>query len=84
MQVINNLGVCLMYTGRVSDAIKLVEGAVFSQPERFLHEAVVLNLATMYELVSSNAHQNKLKLLSLISQHKGDSFNVAALKLQPQ
>ncbi|XP_064121150.1 trafficking protein particle complex subunit 12-like [Macrobrachium nipponense] len=82
--VINNLGVCLMYTGRVSDAIKLVEGAVFSQPERFLHEAVVLNLATMYELESSNAHQNKLKLLSLIAQHKGDSFNVAALKLQPQ
>ncbi|XP_068230346.1 trafficking protein particle complex subunit 12-like isoform X2 [Palaemon carinicauda] len=82
--VINNLGVCLMYTGRVSDAIKLVEGAVFSQPERFLHEAVVLNLATMYELESSNAHHNKLKLLSLIAQHKGDSFNVAALKLQPQ
>ncbi|KAK7086454.1 Trafficking protein particle complex subunit 12 [Halocaridina rubra] len=82
--VINNLGVCLMYTGRVSDAIKLVEGAVFSQPDRFLHEAVVLNLATMYELESSNAHQNKLKLLSLIAQHKGDSFNVAALKLQPQ
>ncbi|XP_042206579.1 trafficking protein particle complex subunit 12-like isoform X2 [Homarus americanus] len=83
-QVINNLGVCLMYTGRVSEAITLVEGAVFSQPERFLHEAVVLNLATMYELESSNAHQNKLKLLSLIAQHKGDSFNVAALKLQPQ
>ncbi|XP_069183088.1 trafficking protein particle complex subunit 12 isoform X2 [Procambarus clarkii] len=82
--VINNLGVCLMYTGRVSEAINLVEGAVFSQPERFLHEAIVLNLATMYELESSNAHQNKLKLLSLIAQHKGDSFNVAALKLQPQ
>lgn len=82
--VINNYGVCLMYTGRVSDAIGLVEGAVFSQPDRFLHEAIVLNLATMYELESSNAHQKKLKLLSLISQHKGDSFNVAALKLQPQ
>lgn len=82
--VINNLGVCLMYTGRVTEAIKLVEGAVFSQPDRFLHEAIILNLATMYELESSNAHQNKLKLLSLIAQHKGDSFNVAALKLQPQ
>ncbi|XP_063868008.1 trafficking protein particle complex subunit 12-like isoform X2 [Scylla paramamosain] len=82
--VINNYGVCLMYTGRVSEAIALVEGAVFSQPERFLHEAIVLNLATMYELESSNAHQKKLKILSLIAQHKGDSFNVAALKLQPQ
>ncbi|XP_042893480.1 trafficking protein particle complex subunit 12-like isoform X2 [Penaeus japonicus] len=82
--VINNLGVCLMYTGRVTEAIKLVEGAVFSQPDRFLHEAIILNLATMYELESSNAHHNKLKLLSLIAQHKGDSFNVAALKLQPQ
>lgn len=73
-----------MYTGLVSEAIKLVEGAVFSQPDRFLHEALILNLATMYELESSNAHQNKLKLLALIAQHKGDSFNVAALKLQPQ
>ncbi|KAK3877262.1 hypothetical protein Pcinc_018017 [Petrolisthes cinctipes] len=82
--VINNLAVCLMYTGRVSEAIKLMEGAIISQPERFLHEALVLNLATMYELESSNAHQKKLKLLSSIAQHKGDSFNVAALKLQPQ
>lgn len=73
-----------MYTGRVSEAIKLMEGAIISQPERFLHEALVLNLATMYELESSNAHQRKLKLLSSIAQHKGDSFNVAALKLQPQ
>ena len=80
----NNLGVCLMYTGQVREAIKVVETAVVSQPDRFLHEAVVLNLATMYELESSNSHENKLKILSLVAQNKGDSFNVAALKLQQQ
>ena len=74
----------MMYNGQVRAAIQLIENAVFAQPERFLHEAVILNLATLYELETSKAHANKLKILSLISQYKGDSFNVAALKLQPQ
>lgn len=79
--VINNLGVSLVYTGRVRDAVSVVETAVYAEPERLLHESLVLNLATMYELESCNATANKTKLLQLVAQHRGDSFAVAALKL---
>ncbi|KAF2345104.1 Tetratricopeptide repeat, partial [Trinorchestia longiramus] len=78
---VNNLGVSLVYTGRVREAVAVVEGAMFQEPERLLHESLVLNLATMYELESCNATANKIKLLQLVAQHKGDSFAVAALKL---
>uniref|UniRef100_A0A6A7G391 Trafficking protein particle complex subunit 12-like n=1 Tax=Hirondellea gigas TaxID=1518452 RepID=A0A6A7G391_9CRUS len=79
--VISNLGVSLVYTGRIRDAVSVVEAAVYAEPERMLHESLVLNLATMYELESCNASANKIKLLELVAQHKGDSFAVAALKL---
>ncbi|KAL7635987.1 UNVERIFIED_CONTAM: hypothetical protein RMT77_013805 [Armadillidium vulgare] len=80
--VINNLGVCLMFVGKIRDAIRVVEKAIQVRPERFLHEALVLNLSTMYELESSAAQKKKLNLLSLVAGHKGDGFNIAALKLQ--
>ena len=82
--MVNQLCVCLVFCGRVGEARRLLEWAVQSQPERFLHEALVLNLATLYELEASNEQQRKLQLLKLVSQHKGDSFNVAALKLPAQ
>jgi len=73
--------VSLVYTGRIRDAVAVVEKAVYAEPDRLIHESLVLNLSTMYELESSNATANKIKLLNLVSQHKGDSFAVAALKL---
>ena len=79
--MINNLGVSLVYTGRIRDAVSVVESALYAEPERLLHESLVLNLATMYELESCNAFANKVKLLELVATHKGDSFAVAALKL---
>ena len=54
---------------------------MFGHPDRLLHESIVLNLATIYELESCKAMANKINLLKLIAAHKGDSFAVAALKL---
>ena len=58
-----------------------METALFGHPDRLLHESIVLNLATIYELESCKAMANKINLLKLIAAHKGDSFAVAALKL---
>ena len=71
-----------MFTGDIRQAIKITEDALANHPEELIHETLILNLATMYELESSEAHTKKLELLTLVSKHKGDGFNVAALKLQ--
>ena len=56
--MLNNLAVCLVYAGRLQEAVSLLEGAVSQAP----HESLVLNLATMYELVSSNITASKVIL----------------------
>ena len=78
--VINNMSVCLLYLGRLKEALSLLESNLTSNPEAFLQETQVLNLATLYELESSYAGQKKQSLLDLLSRHAGDGFNTACLK----
>ncbi len=78
--VINNMSVCLLYLGRLGEALSLLESSLTANPAAFLHETQVLNLATLYELESSYAGQKKQSLLDLLSRHAGDGFNTACLK----
>lgn len=73
---------CLLYEGRLRDAISLLQRAIESTPGTALAEPLLVNLATLHELDSSNAEVHKRNLLKLVAQHRGDSFNVASLKLQ--
>ena len=77
----NNLSVCSLYLGRLQEALGHLESLVHKDPATNLHEGVVLNLCTLYELESSRAVSKKQTLLGLIALHKGDGFNVACLKL---
>ena len=81
MQAVNNLSVCSLYLGRLQEALGHLESLVHKDPATNLHEGVVLNLCTLYELESSRAVSKKQTLLGLIALHKGDGFNVACLKL---
>ena len=78
--IINNLSVCLLYLGRLKEALSLLESNLTSHPEVFLQESFILNLATLYELESSYAGQKKQSLLDLLSRHVGDGVNTACLK----
>jgi len=78
--IINNMSVCLLYLGRLKEALSLLESNLTSNPEAFLQETQVLNLATLYELESSYAGQKKQSLLDLLSRHAGDGVNTACLK----
>jgi len=75
------LAVCSLYVGRLKEALQHLETLIHRDPASNLHEGVVLNLCTLYELESSRAVTKKQTLLGLVAQHKGDSFDVTCLKL---
>ncbi|CAG7828460.1 unnamed protein product [Allacma fusca] len=76
----NNMAVCLVYLGKVKDALALMESTVKQNTPQLLQENVILNLSTIYELENSDGSK-KNSLLKLISEYKGDGINLASLKM---
>ncbi|XP_037908768.1 trafficking protein particle complex subunit 12 [Hermetia illucens] len=82
--LLNNMGVCLLYSGKLKDAIALFEKAINMNPQKSLNENLLINLSTLYELESSNSRNKKLNLLRLVNRFKPD-LNISldyCLKLQ--
>uniref|UniRef100_A0A8C5BYV2 Trafficking protein particle complex subunit 12 n=1 Tax=Gadus morhua TaxID=8049 RepID=A0A8C5BYV2_GADMO len=77
----NNAAVCLLYLGRLKESLGQLEGLVQQDPAQYLHESVLFNLTTMYELESSRSTQKKQALLEAVACREGDSFNTLCLKL---
>ncbi|XP_030627870.1 trafficking protein particle complex subunit 12 [Chanos chanos] len=77
----NNAAVCLLYLGRLKESLGQLESLVKQDPELYLHESVLFNLTTMYELESSRSTQKKQALLEAVACREGDSFNTQCLKL---
>ncbi|XP_030054780.1 trafficking protein particle complex subunit 12 isoform X1 [Microcaecilia unicolor] len=77
----NNAAVCLLYLGKLKDSLRQLEGLVQQDPKHYLHESVLFNLTTMYELESSRSMQKKQALLEAVAVKEGDSFNTQCLKL---
>ncbi|XP_068268964.1 trafficking protein particle complex subunit 12 isoform X2 [Nyctibius grandis] len=77
----NNAAVCLLYLGKLKDSLRQLEGMVQQDPKHYLHESVLFNLTTMYELESSRSMQKKQTLLEAVAIKEGDSFNTQCLKL---
>ncbi|XP_062130560.1 trafficking protein particle complex subunit 12 [Drosophila sulfurigaster albostrigata] len=70
--ILNNMGVCLLYAGKLKDAINLYERAINLNPQKSLNESLLVNLSTLYELESNNSKAKKLNLLRLINRFKPD------------
>ncbi|XP_030894962.1 trafficking protein particle complex subunit 12 [Leptonychotes weddellii] len=77
----NNAAVCLLYLGKLKDSLRQLEAMVQQDPKHYLHESVLFNLTTMYELESSRSMQKKQSLLEAVAGKEGDSFNTQCLKL---
>ncbi|XP_008059853.1 trafficking protein particle complex subunit 12 [Carlito syrichta] len=77
----NNAAVCLLYLGKLKDSLQQLEAMVQQDPRHYLHESVLFNLTTMYELESSRSMQKKQALLEAVAGKEGDSFNTQCLKL---
>lgn len=72
---------CLLYLGKLKDSLQQLEAMVQQDPGQPLHESVLFNLTTMYELESSRSAQKKQSLLEAVAVKEGDSFNTQCLKL---
>ncbi|XP_055595823.1 trafficking protein particle complex subunit 12 [Uranotaenia lowii] len=70
--VYNNMGVCLLYSGKLKEAIKVFEGAVQRNPKTALNESLLINLSTLYELESNNSKDKKVALLKMVNKHRAD------------
>nr|KAF6430434.1 trafficking protein particle complex 12 [Molossus molossus] len=77
----NNAAVCLLYLGQLKASLRQLEAMVQQGPAHSLHESVLFNLSTMYELESSRSAQKKQALLQAVAGSEGDSFNTQCLKL---
>ena len=80
----NNMAVCLLYSGKLKEAIEVYEEALKRNPKNGLNEFLLINLSTLYELQSSNSKDKKIELLKLLNQYKPD-LNISldvCLKLQ--
>ncbi|KAI8433069.1 hypothetical protein MSG28_013927 [Choristoneura fumiferana] len=74
IMVANNLSVCLLYMGRLKEAIAVLQKAINSDPERGLNEHLLINLCTLYELESSKNMDKKLNLLRMMCKYKSDTI----------
>jgi len=78
---VNNVAVCLLFLGKLKEALAMLERIIWKDPKTNLQEGLLFNLCTIYELESSYSSQKKQKLLELVAKHRGDGFNISCLKI---
>ncbi|XP_031842237.1 trafficking protein particle complex subunit 12 [Nomia melanderi] len=79
--LINNMAVCLLYTGQLKESVRLYESAIKENPVKSLQEPILLNVCSAYELHTTHCEQPKLHLLRQLNRYKGDAVDIQCLKL---
>ncbi|KAL1513741.1 hypothetical protein ABEB36_003111 [Hypothenemus hampei] len=81
IMILNNMAVCLLYGGHLKEAIAVLETAISSNPLNALHESLVLNLCTLYDMESSKGITKKFSLLRQIAKYSADAPTAILEKL---
>jgi tetratricopeptide (TPR) repeat protein len=76
----NNHCVILLYMSKMKESLDFYEKLIREKKEN-IHEAIIYNICTIYELESFRFTQKKHDLIDYISQYIGDGFSLTALKL---
>lgn len=72
----------MFYDGRIKEAISLLEAAIASNPVKTLHESIILNLCSLYDLqCSKKGIMKKFALLRQISKFSADAPTTILEKL---
>ena len=77
----NNHCVILLYMSKMKESLGFYEKLIREKSEN-IHESIIYNICTIYELESFRFTQKKHDLIDYISQYIGDGFSLTALKLQ--
>ncbi|CAF3918096.1 unnamed protein product, partial [Rotaria magnacalcarata] len=77
---LNNHSVMLLYMSKMKESLDLYEKLIRDNNEN-IHEAIIYNMCTIYELESFRFTQKKHDLIDYISKYIGDGFSLTALKL---
>lgn len=77
----NNKSICLLYISDLSRAVSTLEEIIRKDPEKNLHETLVFNLCTLYDLKSDGNLEKKKFITSLVAKYATDSFDFSVLKL---
>ncbi len=77
----NNKAICLLYKCEMTEATNILEEIIKRDPERNLHETIVFNLCTLYDLASDNSTEKKKSIMNLVAKFGSDSFDFSVLKL---
>ncbi|XP_072970838.1 uncharacterized protein [Typha angustifolia] len=78
---VNNKALCLMYSRDLSDAIKVLEGALERVPTAALNETLIVNLCSMYELAYVNHENVKKSLSNWIAKVAPDDFDPTCTRI---
>lgn len=77
----NNQCVLLLYLSKMKESLDTYETLIRSSTDN-IHESIIYNMCTIYELESSRFGEKKTALVDYIRHYVGDGFNLKALKLQ--
>lgn len=77
---VNNHCVVLLYLSKMKESLDIYEKLIRKKNEN-IHEAIIYNICTIYELESFRFTQKKHDLIDYISRYVGDGFSPSALKL---
>ncbi|KAI8338652.1 hypothetical protein BC941DRAFT_423490 [Chlamydoabsidia padenii] len=84
LTAVNNLAVCLVYTGQLSEALQLLESTTQQHPTTAgTSEPTLMNLCTLYELRFDGAAltAQKVNVVKQVARWVGDAFHPQCIKL---
>ncbi|GAA6028780.1 hypothetical protein JCM8097_007391 [Rhodosporidiobolus ruineniae] len=82
VEVVNNLAVVLLYSGKLDEAIALLSGLLSSNPSYAYNDPTVLfNLATLTELRTEQAGAQKIRMLRSAAEFGGQALDAGPFKL---
>ncbi|CAG9770994.1 unnamed protein product [Ceutorhynchus assimilis] len=81
IMILNNMSVSLFHAGQTKEAIAVLESAISSKPVGGVHESLILNLCTLYDMQSSRGIMKKFALLRQMSKYSADAPTTILEKL---
>mmetsp|Transcript_19012 Transcript_19012/g.63690 ORF Transcript_19012/g.63690 Transcript_19012/m.63690 type:complete len:247 (+) Transcript_19012:573-1313(+) len=76
----NNKAICLLYLGRISEAIDSLEAFIHADPKKHFDATMYANLCSMYELQSDHGARKKQALTGLASEVGSDDVDLGRMR----